>query len=233
MNNSFETFHQKVSLIYEYNHKSPLFVRLAGIEIEKNNLDRATQILTEGLESYPHYSIIYFLLGKIYMLNGKYSQALEFIKKGSELIHSKKSFEYYLKEIETIKRQRSFFNISRWMEFSSENHSAIKSETANQNIKSESNESIENTLTKLTQEIEGATQSIKKAKDKILESRSNRDYSNDLVASETLANIYLNQNELQAAILVYKKLIKKNPEKEGYFNSKIEELKSLLKAQQI
>ena len=99
MNGLLEAFNQKVKLIYEYNHQSPLFVRLAGIEIEKNNLDNALKILTEGLRYYPEYSIVYFLIGKIHTLKGKYSQALEFIKKGSELIHSNKTFDFYLKEL--------------------------------------------------------------------------------------------------------------------------------------
>jgi len=108
MNGSLEALNQKISLIYEYNNKSPLFARLAGIEIEKNNLDSAIDILTEGLKNYPEFSVAYFLLGKIHTLKGNYSQALSFIKKGSELIHSPKSFDYYFNEIDEIKKQRSF-----------------------------------------------------------------------------------------------------------------------------
>ena len=229
MNGSIEAFNQKVNLIYEYNHQSPLFVRLAGIEIEKNNLDNALKILTEGLQYYPEYSIVYFLIGKVHTLNGKYSQALEYIKKGSELIHSTKSFDFYLKEIETIKKQRSFFNISRWLDFAKENKDDSKKPTSDKTANPASDESLENTLTKLTQEIEGATLSLKEAKDRLEEVKSKNDLGNDLIATETLAQIYANQHELQAAITVYKKLIKKNPEKVDYFNSKIDELRILLK----
>ena len=229
MNGSIEAFNQKVNLIYEYNHQSPLFVRLAGIEIEKNNLDNALKILTEGLQYYPEYSIVYFLIGKVHTLKGKYSQALEYIKKGSELIHSTKSFDFYLKEIETIKKQRSFFNISRWLDFAKENKDDSKKPTSDKTANPASDESLESTLTKLTQEIEGATLSLKEAKDRLEEVKSKNDLGNDLIATETLAQIYANQHELQAAITVYKKLIKKNPEKVDYFNSKIDELRTLLK----
>ena len=81
----------------------------------------------------------------------------------------------------------------------------------------------------MTKELEGASQSIKEAREKIEENRLKENLNSDFIASETLAKIYTNQNEIQAAISVYKKLIMKNPEKEIYFNSKIEELKSLLK----
>jgi tetratricopeptide (TPR) repeat protein len=229
MNGSAEAFNQKVSLIYEYNNQSPLFARLAGIEIEKNNLDNAVNILSEGLKIYPEFSLAYFLLGKVQTLKGNYSQALSYIKKGSELIHSPKSFEFYLNEIDTLKKQRSFFNISRWAEFANETLSSKEKSTSSNNVDEKSDGTIEETLTKLTKEIEGATESIREAKSKIEESRYKKDLNKDLIISETLANIYANQNELQEAISVYKKLLKKNPEKENYFNSKIEELKSLLK----
>lgn len=229
MNGSLEALNQKISLIYEYNNKSPLFARLAGIEIEKNNLDRAIDILTEGLKNYPEFSVVYFLLGKIHTLKGNYSQALSFIKKGSELIHSPKSFDYYFNEIDEIKKQRSFFNISRWAEYGNDNSPANPDTTQSKNYRTTTDETTEETLAKLTKELEGASQSIKEAREKIEENRLKGNLNSDLIASETLAKIYTNQNEIQAAISVYKKLIMKNPEKEIYFNSKIEELKSLLK----
>ncbi len=230
MNGSVEAFNQKVSLIYEYNNKSPLFARLAGIEIEKNNLDSAINILTEGIKNYPEFSVAYFLLGKAYTLKGDYSQALSFVKKGSELIHSPKSFEYYFNEIDSTKKQRSFFNISRWVEYANDNLTNGSSPASSKNVSAIADKSIEETLTKLTIEIEGANQSISDASNKILESKSKEELNKNLIVSETLAKIYANQNEIQAAISVYKKLIKRNPERESYFNSKIEELKAKLNA---
>lgn len=229
MNGSLEAFNQKISLIYEYNNKSPLFARLAGIEIEKNNLDSAIDILIEGLKNYPEFSVAYFLLGKIHTLKGNYSQALSFIKKASELIHSPRSFDYYFNEIDEIKKQRSFFNISRWAEFGNYNNSVNPDTAQSKNYQPVRDATTEETLAKLTKELEGASQSLKEAKEKIEENRLKENLSKDLIASETLAKIYTNQNEIQAAISVYKKLIMKNPDKEKYFNSKIEELKSLLK----
>ena len=228
MNGSVEAFNQKVSLIYEYNNRSPLFARLAGIEIEKNNLDSAINILTEGIKNYPEFSVAYFLLGKAYTLKGDYSQALSFIKKGSELIHSPKSFEYYFNEIDSTKKQRSFFNISRWVEYANDNLTNDTNPASSKNVSVISDKSIEETLTKLTVEIEGANKSISDARNKILESKSKEELNKNLIVSETLAKIYANQNEIQAAISVYKKLIKRNPERESYFNSKIEELKAKL-----
>lgn len=228
--NSFDAFNQKVSLIYEYNNKSPLFARVADNEIEKNNIDSAIKILTEGLTNHPDFSVAYFLLGKAHTIKGNYGQALKCIKKGSELIHSPKTFDYYLREIDAIKKQRQLFNVSRWAEASNENQ-IQQTQTQQTPVKQvKTSESIEETLNKLTAEIEGTSQVIKEAKQKIEDNRVKEYSNNDFIVSETLAKIYITQGEFKEAISVYKKLKQKNPEKESYFDSKIAELKAKLSA---
>lgn len=226
MNTKIESFNQKVSLIYEYNSQTPLFVRVAWIEIEKNNLDNAINILTKGLENFPDNPVACLLLGKIYTIKGDYNEALNFIKQGSELIHSIKTFNHYISDIETIKKQRSFFNVSRWANLSEE-----QSKLTDENINHQqpiSNDEIEETLTRLTAEIEGAEKTLNDAKSKIANSKVKSDSKSDYIISETLAKIYASQNEFQAAISMYRKLIKKYPDKEKYYLSKIDELKSSL-----
>ncbi|MDD5609552.1 MAG: hypothetical protein PHY57_13635, partial [Ignavibacterium sp.] len=97
-----------------------------------------------------------------------------------------------------------------------------------QSEEKKSSESFEETLNKLTAEIEGASAQIKEAKRQISVTRS-KDYSqNDLIISETLAKIYVTQGEFKEAITVYKKLKVKSPDKEAYFDSKISELNAKL-----
>jgi predicted Zn-dependent protease len=228
--NQYDAFNQKVSLIYEYNNKSPLFARVADIEIEKNNIDDAIRILTEGLAHHPDFSVAYFLLGKAHTIKGNYGQALKFVKKGSELIHSPKTFDYYLREIDAIKKQRQLFNVSRWADNANQKLSNPDSTAENLTEEKKKSESIEETLNKLTAEIDGASNKIKEAKKQITENRL-KDYSkNDLIVSETLAKIYVTQGEFKEAISVYKKLKVKNPDKEAYFDSKISELNARLSA---
>jgi tetratricopeptide (TPR) repeat protein len=229
-NNSFDAFNQKVSLIYEYNNKSPLFARVAENEIEKNNIDTAIKILTEGLINHPDFSVAYFLLGKAYSIQGNYGQALKSIKKGSELIHSPKTFDYYLREIDAIKKQRQLFNVSRWANTSNENSMQNVQTQSNESNQIKTSESIEETLNKLTAEIEGTSKVIKEAKKKIEDNRIKEYTNNDFIVSETLAKIYITQGEFKEAISVYKKLKIKNPDKEVYFDSKIVELKARLSA---
>ncbi len=227
-NNSFDAFNQKVSLIYEYNNKTPLFARVAENEIEKNNIDEAIKILNDGLQNYPDFSVAYFLLSKAHTIKGNYGQALKFVKKGSELIHSPKTFDYYLREIDAVKKQRQLFNVSRWADSANESFSNFAPARVNNIEKNKPVESIEETLNKLTAEIEGTSLTIKEAKKKIEDTRTKANPNNDFIVSETLAKIYITQGEFKEAISVYKKLKLKDPEKENYFNSKIEELKAKL-----
>ena len=226
--NSFDAFNQKVSLIYEYNNKSPLFARIAENEIEKNNIDEAIKILNDGLQNYPDFSVAYFLLSKAHTIKGNYGQALKYAKKGSELVHSPKTFDYYLREIDAVKKQRQLFNVSRWADSANESFSNFAPAQVNNMEKNKPAESIEETLNKLTAEIEGTSLTIKEAKKKIEDTRTKANPNNDFIVSETLAKIYITQGEFKEAISVYKKLKLKDPEKENYFNSKIEELKAKL-----
>ncbi|HRN27073.1 MAG: hypothetical protein IT276_04000 [Ignavibacteriaceae bacterium] len=226
--NQYDAFNQKVSLIYEYNNKSPLFARVAENEIEKNNIDEAIKILTEGLTNHPDFSVAYFLLSKAHTIKGNYGQALKYVKKGSELIHSPKTFDYYLREIDAVKKQRQLFNVSRWADSANEKFLMVNPEQINKSEKENPTESIEETLNKLTAEIEGATKTVKEAKKKIEETKPKTFSNNDFIVSETLAKIYITQGEFKEAIYVYKKLKQKNPGKENYFDSKIAELKAKL-----
>jgi outer membrane protein assembly factor BamD (BamD/ComL family) len=54
---------------------------------------------------------------------------------------------------------------------------------------------------------------------------SEKNYEDNLI-SETLAKIFLNQGEVNEAVKIYEKLIKKYPLKQLYFESKIKEIRS-------
>ncbi len=126
--NNKDIFNNKVSLIYEYDKKSPLFARMANTEIENNNVDRAIEILNYGLKIYPQYAVAYFILGRALTLIGEYGKALRSIKTGADLVQSPKTYEYYLREIESIKKQRSLFATTRRSAFLSDNFSEFENQ---------------------------------------------------------------------------------------------------------
>ncbi len=232
---SAEIFNDKVRLIYEYNNQSPLFVKAANTEIDNNNIDSAIEILNKGIQTYPQYSTAFFLLGKAYILAGNYSLALKQIKKGSDLIRSKKTYDFYFKELENNKKQRSVFQSASRNFFDTghenvaEKKSEIKLSREDQFNNGNTKQSVDDRLDILAKEISNA---------KIPEAAGSAEYQESLLAdtkgnmiiSETLAKIYAAQGELKEAIEVYKKLIKKDSSKEKYYTVKISELNSQLES---
>jgi len=200
-----QTFQDKVNLIYEYNKQSPLFVRVAYGEIEKNNVDRAVEILNEGLSIYPQYPAAHILLGKALMLLGKYKESLDSFRRGSELVDSYKVYENYLHEVEEHKKQRVLFETSRKPGFIDE---VDNEEKGNKKI------SLENELSSFDSMTDQKTGASSPAP------------GGDSIVSETLANIYITQGEFREALSIFERLLKKNPQKSDYYLEKIKELKS-------
>lgn len=204
---SSQIFNDKVNLIYEYNKQSPLFVRVANGEIEKNNVEKAVEILNDGLTIYPDYPVAHILLGRALMLLGKYKESLDSFRKGSELINSDKVYEHYLHEVEQLKKQRVLFETSHKPGF----------------IGDDEEENTKYTKISLEKEI-SSFDSMNDHKSSASASKS----GGDSIVSETLANIYITQGELREALSIYERLVNKYPQKKDYYLQKISELKAEL-----
>ena len=232
-----EIFNNKVSLIYEYDKHSPLFVRMANTEIECNNVDKAIEILNNGIKSFPQYAAAYLLLGKAYMLMGNYGQALKNIKLGSDLIHSSKTYNYYLKELENLKKQRSLFEGSTRNIFMLDSELFVSTHEPNlfegERAKHENENDIQpvdDRLDQIAHEISHAKIPETSQPDLINEDPVEGFASSNLIVSETLAKIYIAQGELREAINVFRKLINKNPDKKEYYLTQISKLEADLES---
>lgn len=216
-----DIFNEKISLIYEYNKNTPLFVRAANIELSNNNLEKCIEIITEGLQNFPQYAAAYFVLGKAQMFSGDYNAAEESFEIGSGLIGSKKTFEYYQREIAAVKKQRSIFDGQKRMNFLNQGELNFPDEEKNETKKV----SVDDKLNIIAEEIS----SKKIIKDeKQIEEEISLNENSKIIPSETLAKIYTNQNRIKEAIGVYEELLNQQPEREAYFLSKIALLKNKL-----
>lgn len=229
-------FTKKVRLIYEYNRNSPLFVKIADSEIEENNIEAAVDILQSGLKTYPDHPVAHMLLGKAYALMGNYNKATEIFKKGSEIIQSDRTNEYYAKEIKSIKENRSLFETTRKdIFFNPEEIKHSKNNTPDlfvqeSNYRSENDLalSIDDKLAQLAEEISKAKLSTTSPSDKTNQDSDNIFNKDNMIISETLAKIYMAQNEYDEAIKVYEKLIKKKPGDYDHYSNKIKEIRAKL-----
>jgi tetratricopeptide (TPR) repeat protein len=233
-----ETFSNKVSLIYESNKKSPLFIRKADEEIKNNQIEKAVEILIAGLKIYPDYAAAHFILGRAYSLLGQFNFALKSIKTGSVLINSSETYDYYLKEIDSTRKQRSLFDSSsRTSFFSSDIDSAqpIIAPEVKKEYEIKVPERVDDPYVDIDDRLEEIAKEISLARLNDSTSGLNYEFSNienfveqDMFVSETLAKIYITQGEFREAIDVYQKLIKKTPAKQEYYLQKISELQSQL-----
>lgn len=226
-----EIFEAKVRLICEYDTQSPLFVKLAANLIEENNVEEALTILDRRLNEFPFNPIALILRGKAETLLGHYDKATNDFKLAGDLIDSSQTSEYYLKELESIRKQRSLFEAGSRKSFLMDNDfPAPKSNQFSFSDSSGVNNiiEIEERLEQLASEISGAKINISESNN-IDNNSSLADLSEkNIIISETLAKIYAAQGELEEAVKVYEKLISKNPSQKDYFTSKILELRSEL-----
>lgn len=229
-------FSKKVSLIYEYNRNSPLFVKMTDSLIEDNNVDEAVEILKAGLKTYPEHPVAYLLLGKAFAKMGSYGKALESFKKGSDIIQSDETYSYYVNELEKVKKQRSLFEASRGNSFFNSSEILQKSANAPElfNEKSETKQEKEltNTIDKRLEELADQISKVKLSAP-TGSTTTHADFKDiisqdSMIVSETLAKIYVAQNEYDEAIKVYEKLIKKEPSRYEHYTEKIKEIRSRL-----
>lgn len=218
-------FDEKVNLIYEFNKKSPLFVRKANAEIFANNTEAAVDILTEGLQNYPNYPSALIVLGKAYTILGKYDEALSAYQKGCNLINSEESLKYFTEEVADHKKQASPFEQRTRHTFTvEENTHHVESKTDFDFGFSES-PAGEDDLKELAEKISSAKfQPPKEIEPKREEEPQT--HEEVAIASETLAKIYEAQGEFKEAIDMYHRLIKKTPPKKNYFLERIAELQN-------
>ena len=225
-------FEEKASLIYEYDNRSPLFVRKANKEIDSHNLDSAIDILKAGITLYPEYPSAHILLGKALSFQGKYSEALLEYKQGSFMINSPASYNYYSKELEEIKKMRSPFAIKKRTTFVDTSFNPSITESQLSKPEAKTNEAFDDSFSLLAQKIAKAKITIP---DIDTEPEFNPKATSEIeggIVSETLAKIYVAQGKIPEAIKIYEILMRRNPQRANDIVKLIQQLRLKMQEQQ-
>jgi tetratricopeptide (TPR) repeat protein len=171
----------------------PVYLRLAEKEIKEKHFTKGIEILESAIHINPDNAAAYFLLGRAHAGDGNYRMALQNYRKGSELIKSEKTYQYYLREVEHLRNKtEEKVNTGRI-------DSVDFSELLDSGVYAKDNGSVEDV-----------------------------DIDENLI-SETLARIYMSQGQINEAVRIYTKLIKKYPMKKIYFETRISEIQSGIK----
>jgi tetratricopeptide (TPR) repeat protein len=213
-----ESFAEKASLIFEYDHQSPLFVQKASKEIDDQNLDRAMEILRRGLTNYPNHPVALFLIAKILSLQSKFSESLEYYRAGSELIDEPATFLKYQDSVIEIKKLHSPFAMRKATSFAEEPPQTPRKNTGMRKP------SFEDRLPDLADQLSKAKLNLA-ANGESAHETSERAASDHIpIASETLARIYASQGKFEEAIKILQVLSSRNPEKKDHYDRSIAEL---------
>ena len=112
MDNISDSIIQKAQIISKLNRDTNLSLRIAAKKYEDEDYTESAEILERRLEKFPIDTAAQILLSQTYARLGKYHQAVKHLKSASEIIHSPKTIDFYLQEIEDIQRgKKTGFNI--------------------------------------------------------------------------------------------------------------------------
>jgi len=165
------------------------------------------------------------LLGRANQLEGNNEHADELIQRASKILNSKETYKYYKSKLNLTDKRFSLFDLSRGSFF-------VKSADLNPNTE-KSEEPAENK----SKEVEDRLSEIA---DKMMNTRISKDenfpvpkskennYKPDKskLATETFANIFISQGQIDEAVRIFEALIERNPHKKEYYLEKIKEIQS-------
>lgn len=105
MENISDSFSRKALILSQLNRESNLFLHLASDEYNSKNYFEAIEIIEKDLKGLANNPAAQIILGKAYAQLGEFHQAVQQLKSVSLTIHSPETFDFYLKEIEEIRKK--------------------------------------------------------------------------------------------------------------------------------
>ncbi len=210
---------------FDSNSDTILFTRLAENEINNGSIEKAIDIIESGILSFPNYPSSYFLYGKALLSVGKIHEAKNAFQSGINLLGFQDTSDYYFNlipetddnivhentDLPTVIEDVFFENVDAPSEIEPK---LVK----NQNDLVELADQLSNAKMDIPQVEYVPTELKKDAENDSLNS------SGRSLVSETLARIYFSQENYNEAKEIYETLIEIQPEREDYYQKKLEEI---------
>ncbi len=105
-----DSFSIKGHILSNLNIDHELFLHLAYGEYERENYSGAAEILENNIKKFPSNTSAQILLSKTYAQLGKYQLAVYQLKSACERIHSTKTLDFYLQEIEGVVKKVKIYS---------------------------------------------------------------------------------------------------------------------------
>ena len=212
----------RAKIIYDRDNNSPFFFRVADAHLLNNEPQAAISILESGLKIFPDHPVAFILLSKAYHQLGNNENTESYLKKTSDILNSSSTFKYYKNEFKLPDKQISPFDSSRGNVFIN----STDEFDLDEEVDVKPSKSVEDNLQQIAEKLIN-TRLEKNDVPPLIENTQQK-YNPDkgTLASETLANIYLSQNQKNEAIKIYELLADRDSNKREYFLEKIKMLKS-------
>lgn len=218
-----EKLTSRAKLIFDRDNNSPLFLRTAAFHIQNKDAETAISILETGQQIFPNHPLSFLLLGKAYQLFGDVQKTEAYLKKASDILDDESVYLYYKKELNLPERKRSPFDSSRGNIFI---NSKDFDESNNNEFEPTKNKSVDDNLRQIADKLLNARIDRKEAFSSNQSIGQNYNLDKSKLASETLANIYISQGQINEAIKIYEHLAQIKPEKKEHYIEKIKNLKA-------
>lgn len=217
-----EKIASRAKIIFERDNNSPLFLRVADIHLRNHEPQAAISILENGLIIFPDHPVAFILLSKAHHQLGNNEATEAYLKEVSDILNSSNTFKHYKSKFNLPDKQISPFDSSRGNVFIN----STDGFDLDEEVEEGSSKSVEDNLKQIAEKLMNTR--LEKNNDLTLNENTQQKYNPDKgrLASETLANIYLSQNQKDEAIKIYELLADRDSGKREYFLEKIKLLKS-------
>lgn len=212
------------------NPRSPVFARLASYYLTEGKADRAVELCTEGLKHFPQYPAAHLVLGKAYEAQGRHVEALLEYRKAQRAVPDNPAVAELLRKVEMRE-------VDAFRAFAEEREQKLKQRRNTISFERYAAEEPDpgagaaDFLLERLRAAEAPPRETPPRKDRTPAEPRTDPAAGPKIVTATLAEIYANQGEYNAAIAAYRKLREQHPEDAGRYDRRVAQLEELSRLQ--